>query len=663
MPPMRRRALLPFFIAAIAACGQIGDGLKMAPSPTIAEASGNVDAPVAEREHPDNIANYTMNVVLDPITHGLHGTGTIRWTNTSSKDTNELWVHLYLNAFKNQRSVFLREPIGQFRGNQTPSTWGTIDVRRFNLRDGDNSIPIWENAERHRADDEDETDVRVPLPRSIEQGETITLEMEWDAQLPSIVERVGFDGSFHFVGQWFPKLARLDANGTWAHFPFHRLAEFYADFGTYDVTVDVPEAFTVGATGPLIESKVGGGRRIERHLQSDVHDFAFTAWDKWRSEKTSIDGVDVSILYPPGYDAIATREVDAMRFALPYFQKRYGAYPYKVLTLVHPPETAREAGGMEYPTLITTGGPWYTPAALRSAELVTIHEFGHQYFYGIFASNENAWPFLDEGLNSYAEQDALRAYKGAGSVIDLFGLTVADGELAAVVSRDPNHETRVAQPAESFNTGRQYGGLVYARTAALFETVARVFGSETIDKGFAAYRKRARFRHPTPDDLILSFEEADAKLGPFLRKALFEKGWIDYAVLSVSSKPTRVAGGIFDREGKRETIQGAASSDHLYDGSVLIVRKGSLTLPAEVDLIFADDTRERRYVSGTEESTRLTYRGDKELKGAVVDPDHRILIDDVPENNGGLARKAPPFSRVAERLLYWGQLVVQVVGP
>ena len=85
------------------------------------------------------------------------------------------------------------------------------------------------------------------------------------------------------VGQWFPKIARLEPDGTWAHFPFHHLAEFYADFGTYDVTLDVPEAFAIGATGPVVERRVDGGRRVERHVQGDVHDFAWTAWDRWQT--------------------------------------------------------------------------------------------------------------------------------------------------------------------------------------------------------------------------------------------------------------------------------------------------------------------------------------------------------------------------------------------
>jgi hypothetical protein len=43
---------------------------------------------------------------------------------------------------------------------------------------------------------------------------------------------------------------------------------------------------------------------------------------------------------------------------------------------------------MEYPTLITCGTVYMLPEWVRALELVTIHEFGHQYFYGLLASNE-----------------------------------------------------------------------------------------------------------------------------------------------------------------------------------------------------------------------------------------------------------------------------------
>ena len=94
--------------------------------------------------------------------------------------------------------------------------------------------------------------------------------------------------------------------------PFHHLGEFYADYGEYDVTLDVPEAFEVGATGPRISDTRAGNRRVVRHRQSDVHDFVFTAWDLFAKREEMVDGVRVEILFPRGYDAMAERELETV---------------------------------------------------------------------------------------------------------------------------------------------------------------------------------------------------------------------------------------------------------------------------------------------------------------------------------------------------------------
>src|ERR1019366_9013400 len=169
---------------------------------------------------------------LDPIAHTVHGEGMIRWKNTSAVPAKEMWLHLYLNAFKNERSVFMREPVGGFRGGEAVKDWGWIDVRSLEWDDGEQKTDLWKPVELHRDGDEDETDAKVTLPREIAPGESVMLTMVWDDKLPSVVERTGYDGSFHMVAQWFPKVARLEPDGRWAHFSFHHLAEFYADFGT-----------------------------------------------------------------------------------------------------------------------------------------------------------------------------------------------------------------------------------------------------------------------------------------------------------------------------------------------------------------------------------------------------------------------------------------------
>lgn len=654
---MRRTARLS------AAIGLLAYAVARADAPPPATPPSAADVPM--REHPDRVASYTMRASLDPALHTVHGTGTVQWTNASKKAVSELWLHLYLNAFKNQSSVFLRTPVGGFRGTTIPKEWGTIDVRKLVLVTPSERYDLLSLLETKRPGDEDETDARLPLPREVAPGETITLEMEWDDKLPSIVERTGFDGSFHMVAQWFPKIAKLEDVGTFAHFPFHHLGEFYADYGTYDVTLDVPASFTIGATGPAVETKEENGRRIERHVQDDIHDFAWTAFDRWLEKKERISDVDVRILYPPGYEDDADRELAAIRFALPHFGARYGKYPYGVLTLVHPPATAQEAGGMEYPTLITTGGDAWVPSGLRLPELVTIHEFGHQYFYGLLASNEVKWPFLDEGLNSYAEEEAIQAWKGAGGVVDLLGLTLGGAEAHAVRANVYEHDDRVAQPAYAFATGGTYGALVYSRTATVLETLRRVFGDAVMQRTLGTYARRFRFTHPTPDDLIATFRaEMGDHAADALRTALFDKGWVDYAILATSSHEAHAAAGIFDRGGKRETVS-TEKMHGKYDGWVLVSRRGTIRLPVEIELVAEDGSRSRVPWDGQTDNVRIPYSGSSPLRAAVVDPDDKILIDDKPENDfvtvwGRTSAGAP---RTLERATFWSALLLQGIAP
>ena len=634
--------------------------------PASDEAASAADVPMAA--HPDRVVDYTLRATLDPALHTVHGEGTIAWKNVSSQPVSQLWMHLYLNAFKNQSSVFMRAPVGGFRGTTVPKEWGTIDVRKLTWKDAGTDHDLVPAMQLRRGDDLDETDASIPLPRPVAPGESIELAVVWDDKLPSIVERTGFDGSFHMVAQWFPKLAKIEPDGTFAHFPFHHLGEFYADYGKYDVTLDVPEAFIVGATGSVTESRVEGGRRIERHVQDDVHDFAWTAWDKFQTRKETIDGVACSILYPPGYDDHAERELATMRFALPHYGARYGKYPYPLLTMVHPPASAPEAGGMEYPTLITTGGSSYIPNGLHLIELVTIHEFGHQYFYGLLGSHETKWPFLDEGLNSYAEAEAMAAWKGRGSFVDMLGLKAGDAEGHAERARHFVHDDRVAQPAYAFGTGAAYGALVYSRTATILETLRRVYGDALMQRTMGVYARRFRFQHPVPSELIATFQsEMGNEAGEVLRDALFDKGWIDFRVEALSSHGVHPAAGIFDdKDGKRATTAADHGTPAKYEGWVLVVRRGTLHLPVDVQLVTEDPTTKTIvHWDGATDSVRIPYSGTSPLQAAIIDPEQRVLLDENPENDFAAApgQSGGGAPRTLERATYWSELLLGGLAP
>lgn len=625
-------------------------------------------APSAEKTNanagPRPTCDYVIRARLDPATHTIAGQASITLANRTPIALGGVWLHLYLNAFKNEKSVFLREPVGSARGTGPIDDWGSIDVDSLTQVDElGTRHALWS---RHRfSTPGDETDAYVPLAEPVAAGGSVRLEVKWRAKLPSIVERTGYSGSYHFVAQWFPKLAKLEPDGHFEHFPFHHLGEFYSNFGAYDVTLDVPSSFQIGATGVRASTKESSGRRIERRRIDRVHDFAWVAWDAFLERHERIGGVDVTLLHPPGYESVAERDMESLRFALPHYASRYGPYPYPVLTLVHPPEWAAESGGMEYPTLFSSRSAWYVPHGIRIPELITLHEFGHQYFYGLVASNETRWPFLDEGLNSYAEAEALRAKFGPASVIDVGPIRIADDAIQGALSAAHGGDESIERPAHEFSSGAAYSTLVYMRTAALIETTGRVWGQDRLAKTMRAYVDRYRFGHPTPSEFLAVVRE---HLGPeayvFLDEALRRRGWVDFVVTAIHSKPSRAARGIFDRAGHRETVASTTSSGE-FEGYALVHRRGSLVVPVDVEIVYDDGRRERVHWDGHEAFKRFTFRGPSGLRGVVIDPDEKILIERTRTNNFGVGRtmRGGSTSVLGERLSAWAAFLMEALGP
>ncbi len=647
-----------------------------APAPQIAPPKGGWPA---MREHGDEVVSYVLRAKLDPVAHTIDGRGTITLRNTSSSPLTDLRVHLYLNAFEGPHTIFKRARVGAFRGSRAGGAPGSIEIKRLAL-DGED---LWakhelvshagespqdpERPKSHGGADAplDRTDARVPLPSPVAPGASITLEVEFFDRLPAVTERTGFDGTFHFAGQWFPKLAKLEPDGTWASFPFHHLAEFHADFGSFDVTVDAPAAYTIGASGSTVSSAIEGDRRVQRHVLRDAHDFAWTAWDRFvvREAKLALEGggVDVKVLAPPGYEAAVDRQLLAVEHALRDKNARFGAYPYPVLTVVHPPAGADEAGGMEYPTLITTGGPWWPNHGSHEIEAVTIHELGHQWFYGLVATHEVEWPAGDEGFNSFADDLALGTLFGAGSAMSLGPLRVDMVALTRRGAMAPFDEP-IFQPAWRFATGRSYGARVYAGTAAALHTLRNVYGPERLDTAIGVWTRKHRFAHPKPQDFFaLLSEQVGPECAEAARTMLATPFRYDVYVDAISSERGPEGAG--------------------YASSVWIGRRGVLDVPVDVELRFADGSRSRRTirfaspprpdalgekpdVTGTSTWYRVDADGPTALVAAIVDPDHKLVIDADRLNDFAstfAGRGGAPITR--ERAFAWLSALVQGVGP
>ncbi len=629
-------------------------------APAAPTAAGAVSAraipattPTPAPGSPPAVASYHITARFDAEAHAIVGEAVIRWRNASGVAVDELWLHQYLQAFAHPNTLYLRDATRRHGRGQLGTPGGLAVERLLAYELG--AVDLWPQRAPHSpGDPADDTDIRVPLPRPIAPGEPLTLTASFVAHLPGLVERTGYVGRFVFAGQWFPKLARLEPDGTWAHFAFHPQAEFYADFGDYDVSLDVPAPLLVGATGERVEDRVEGDRRHLRLLARGVHDFAWTAWDGFRERQESLGDVTVRVLFPRGHRRNVEHAMAAIRFAWPRLAERYGPYPYSTLTVVHPPAFAAAAGGMEYPTLITTGGPWFASFGTRAVESVTLHELAHQWFYGLLASNEHQSPVLDEGVTSYVEGRLLREAYGAGSAVAWPGLAISMDALRRAHAAAHVHDDVVTQPAPAFSDFSSIGALVYSKAAVTLDTLGRTHGEAALDRALGRYAREQRFAHPRFADLSSAVaREVGAGAAAQLAVALGERGWVNFVAEEPRCAPAPPPPA---------AEPGLDADEPLTRCRALVRRHGTLRFPVEIELTYADGHRERARWDGEGPWHAIERSGATELVAVRVDPERRIPLDTQRLDDAATTRPRAP-SRSLERLAYLGALGLGWLSP
>ncbi|OYU45478.1 MAG: peptidase M1 [Burkholderiales bacterium PBB4] len=472
----------------------------------------------------DRVVDYDIDVTLDPVKHTLDGTEKLTWRNRSAVPVRSVYLHLYLNAFESSGSTFYSERKTRNFSFRTDvpvedGEWGHIALT--STKQGGNAVP-WQFVQPDGGPNTDHTVVRLDLPEAVPPGKSTQLDIAFKAQLPRVVARTGYFGSFHLVAQWFPKIAVLELPGErgataprWNAHEMHLHSEFYADYGNFDVKITVPQGYTVGATGeeqgpPVVKE----GQATYRYVQGDVHDFAWTA-DKRTAKplETTWTGpgspsVKVKVLYPPEYESNSAPVLKATLESLDYFSKTLGPYPYKTITAVIPPFNADEAGGMEYPTFFTASSYRnLKPDTLDAYQLdfVTIHEFGHGYFYGIIGSNEFEEPMLDEGFNEYWNARQLRHHDRKAQPLPLalraLGMQLQASHFEIERLASGRGDTADALGHNSWDRLSSGGyGSVYARTATVMRDLEERLTTPVMEKAFKAYYAAWKFRHPSIAD-------------------------------------------------------------------------------------------------------------------------------------------------------------------
>jgi hypothetical protein len=510
--------------------------------------------------------NYSISVKLDDKAHRLHGYEEIQYTNQSPDVLTELWFHLWPNAYKNNETAFGKQEVTNGSTKfyyASEQSRGGIDSLDFKV---DGKSVKWEFHPDH-------IDIaRLILNEPIQPGKSVQISTPFRVKIPSSAfSRLGHTKQQYQLCQWYPKPAVYDRKG-WHPIPYLNQGEFYSEFGNYEVNITVPSNYVIASSGVMrsnpdeeafIQAKVektnllmasGFPKTKDSTLSAptwktvtytleNAHDFAWFTDKDYYVQKGSVTlersgrTIETWTYFTAANSGTWKKGIDYVNDAVKYYSRWVGDYPYPVCKALDGALSA--GGGMEYPT-ITIISPSSSDTQLDE---VIAHEVGHNWFYGILASNERQHPWMDEGMNSYYENRYMRLKYPSHNLIS----TMLPENLTQKLhfERFTNHglqtvpyvlcarnaiDQKLELPADQY-LSINYGTMVYMKTAVVMNYLEGYLGTEKFDAMMQAYFNEWKFKHPYPEDFRKHAETFTGQsLGWFFDDLIDSRKRVDFGI-------------------------------------------------------------------------------------------------------------------------------------
>jgi hypothetical protein len=560
--------------------------------------------------------DYTIEAVLDSSTHVLQARERIRYKNNSPERIDTIWLHLHLNAFRPNSAWAQRELQFNNRRFQDlgPNDHAYERVRA--VRAGGRPVRVvYPNAP-------DSTVMGVPLPSALNPGMSVSLTIDWTARLSTVPRRQGRRGQHYDFAQWYPRVAVYDRGG-WQVQPLLPQGEFYGEFATYNVTLDLPKNFVVAATGvPVIgdpgweaarvnknaaveyardvyghepvealgwlERRASAPNKRIRWRAEQVHHFAWTANPQYVYEGGKSGNTLIHAFFLPSDTTWANVAVQRTARALQFMESVFGPYVWPQVSNVHRVEGG---GGTEFPMMIMDAS---------ASEGLIVHEIAHQWAHGILANNEFADGWLDEGMASflgmlYAEAQGQR-------------LNLARA-LPQVAAADTAANAKpIATPGAEFSDMGTYSTFTYSKPQLVFNMLRHMLGDSVFRAGMKRYYQDNKLEHVDEEDFKAAMEAVSKQdLDWFFQQWLHTNHTMDYAVSATSVATTQ--------------------SNGTWQTRVEVTRSGQAWMPVKLqvgDVVQTLTSREPRFTVTVETRTRPTE--------VMLDPDV-VLLELNKDNN------------------------------
>jgi hypothetical protein len=492
--------------------------------------------------------DYVINARLDPPTDTIAGTETIALHNNSPQELRDIFLRLDHNIFRGLVP----------RGSSVPAenTDGIVVTRiSVNGEEVDLSPPQptggrgfpMATPRRLAAFNLDQTLARISLVKAIAAKSTASLEIAWHTKLPGGANGRGhrmtqrWEHTLFQPTQWYPRVAKYDDLRGWDTSVYLGPAEFYNNFGRFDVKIDVPGGWIVSGTGVLQnpdavltararerlahacdsddvvtivgEYEIGPGQatapgdRLVWHFVADmVNDFAWATAEHyvWRATRATIPGkgpVPIHMLYQPEHANLYANAGPLARHALEFYSKLWAPYPFPQLTLQDGPSS-----GMEYPMVI------------NSNQGAADHETGHQWWPMMVGNNETWYGWMDEGFNQYMNVLSGADFRHVPPNFNTFGQSY--GRMSG------NDEEAPMMWIANY-AGNMYNFQTYQKTPLMLSMLGGIVGDEAVQHAMSEYTKAWSFKHPSPWDFIFFMDTA---LGQDLRWFWYDWLWTTESV-------------------------------------------------------------------------------------------------------------------------------------
>lgn len=432
---------------------------------------------------------YDMNVTFYPDQKKTDVIQQVTIKNNKGVDFNELYFHLYPNAFKTKETApFPKQELTvAYPEGFSP---GGINIEKIESETGPLNYEFEEN----------ETILKVILSETLKPKGELRLNIKYNNIIPPSYGRYGYGKNTYNLANWYPILAVYDENG-WNKDPYYDIGDpFYSEVALYTVKIMAPEDFIIAASGSLVSKSQKDGITQWLFKTDLVRDFAWVASDKFDLVSANVGKTKITSYYLQKDKKMGKKALEFAKKAIKAYNKQFGVYPYADFNVA---ASDFYIGGMEYPNLIIIGEQLYNQEDIL--EYVIAHETAHQWWYGLVGNNEVKEAWLDEALteystilyfeNTYAKRIGKRAYEDF----------ILNPYKFYELGNDPGP---ILRPLSGFSGWQEYSALVYSRGAIMLKELEHRIGRKTFHEALRLYYRQNKYKNATTADFINAINQA-----------------------------------------------------------------------------------------------------------------------------------------------------------